>query len=131
MFKNRENIRIVLFDAIIVLSILFIGLIVNNNSMKSEPVHRNIPVSTIISVSDNIAVSNPCIRLQVYQKTWILNKDNYNILAFNRNPFTMSLRTEINIDHFLILRQSLNRVPQFILRYHLFPEETDAFPDLG
>lgn len=131
MFKNRENIRIVLFDAIFVLSILFIGLIVNNYSMKSEPVHRNNPVSTFISVSDNIAVSNPCVRLQVYQKTWILNKDNYNILAFNRNPFTMSLRTEIDIDQFLILRQSLNRVPQFILRYHLFPEETDAFPDLG
>src|SRR5512141_3106824 len=131
MFKNREYIRPVLLDAIIVLSILFLGLMINNNTLKSDPVHRNSPVSAFISVSDKSAVSNAYVKFQVYQKTWILNKDNYNILAFNRNPFTLSLRTEMNINNFLILRQSLNKVLQFIRRYHLFPEETDPFPLLG
>jgi len=128
---NRENIRIVPFAAIFVLSILFLGLLGRNDSLKSIPVNKSYPGLVYISVVSNNAVSNPCIRLLIFQKTWILNKDNYNILAFNRNPFTESQRTGININHFLALRQNLNRVPQFILRYHLFPEETDAFPDLG
>jgi hypothetical protein len=131
MLRNRENIRLIPFDAIIILSIVFFGLMIHIDRMKSIPAHKNIPVSVYISVNKDNAVSNPCIRLQVYQKTWILNKDNYNILAFNRNPFSESQRTGINITHFLVLRHSLVRVPQFILRYHLFPGETDAFPDLG
>lgn len=131
MFKNREYLRPLLLDVIVILSILFFGLMINNNTLKNEPVHNNDPVSAFISVSDKSAVSNACARFQVYQKTWILNKDNYNILAFNRNPFSMNLKTEMNINSFLILRQSLDKIPQFIRRYHLYPEETDAFPLLG
>lgn len=131
MFRNRENIRIIPTDAIIILAIVVFGLLIHNNPVKSLPVHKSSPVSYYIAVSESNAVSNPCIRLQVYQKTWILNKDNYNILAFNRNPLTESQRTGINISHFLALRQNLNIIPQFILRYHLFPEEPDAFPYLG
>jgi hypothetical protein len=128
---HRESIRILPFAAIFVLSILFLGLLGHNESLKSIPVNKNYPGLVYISVVSNSAVSNPCIRLQVFQKTWILNRNNYNILAFNRNPFTESQRTGINVGHFLVVRQNLNKVPQFILRYHLFPMETDAFPDLG
>jgi hypothetical protein len=131
MFRTRENTRFIPIDAIIILVIIVFGLLIQNNPVKSVPVHKSSPVSYYIAVSESNAVSNSCLRLQVFQKTWILNKDNYNILAFNRNPFTESQRTGINISHFLALRQNLNMVPQFILRYHLFPVETDAFPDLG
>jgi hypothetical protein len=131
MFRNRETIRIIPIDAILIIAILFFGLLIHSTPVKSSHIPKSSPTSYYIAVSESNAVSNPFIRLQVFQKTWILNKDNYNILAFNRNPFTESRRTEININHFLILRQSLNNFPPFILRYHLFPEETDAFPVLG
>jgi hypothetical protein len=131
MFRNRENIRIIPNDTIILIAILFFGLLIHNNPLKSIPVHKSSPVSCYIAVSDSNAVSNQFVRLQVFQKTWILNKDNYNILAFNRNPLAESQKTGLNINHFQCLRQSLNTIPPFILRYHLFPEESDAFPDLG
>jgi hypothetical protein len=131
MFRNRENIRIIPIDAIIILAIVVFGLLIHNNPVKSIPVHKSSPVSYYIAVSESNAVSNPYITLQVFQKTWILNKDNYNILAFNCNPLTESQKTGISIGHFLALRQNLKIIPQFILRYHLFPKEPDAFPYLS
>jgi hypothetical protein len=131
MFRNRENIRIIPIDAILIIAVLVFGLLIHHTPVKSSPVPKSNPVSYYIAVSESNAVSNPFIRLQVFQKTWILNKDNYNILAFNRNPFTESQRTGMNINHFLALRQNLKKIPQFILRYHLFPKESDAFPGLG
>jgi len=131
MFRKKENIGIIPIDTILIILILFFGLLIHNTPVKSSPIHKSSPVSYYIAVSESNAVSNPFIRLQVFQKTWILNKDNYNILAFNRNPLTESQRTGININHFRALRQNLNIIPLFILRYHLFPEESDAFPYLS
>jgi len=131
MFKNRENIRFIPFDAIIVMSILFLGILIYNNLSVSIPVHKSNLVSTYFSLIGKSAVSSPSARLQVFQKTWISNKDNFNLLAFNRNPQSESKKTDLKVSHLLIIRQSSNKIPQFILRYHLFPAETDEPPHLG
>jgi hypothetical protein len=131
MVRNRENIRIINIDAIIVLAVLFFGVLIHNNSFNSVTPHKSNPVSTYISVNGNNAVSSQCIRLQVFQKTWILNKDNNNLLAFNRNPFSENRKTDIKISQLQVIRQSSNRIPQFILRYHLYPSEPDEYPFLS
>lgn len=131
MLRSRENIRYINFDAIIVLTILFFGLLFFNNSSGSTPLPKSPPVSTYISVSEDNAISSPCIRLQIFQKTWILNKDNFNLLAFNRNPLTENKKTGIKVSYLQIIRESSHKIPQFILRYHLYPSETDEFPFLS
>jgi len=84
--NGRGNIRLINLDAFIVLSMLYVGLLFYSNSVKNTPPLKNNPVTTCIFASGNNAVSSQCIRLQVFQRTWILNKDNFNLLAFNRSP---------------------------------------------
>ena len=131
MLSTRENIRNFHFEAIIILAIVFFGLLFYNNSFRNANELKRKPVSTNISVSDNNAVSGPCIRLQVFQKTWISNKDNFNLLAFNRNPLSENRKTNLKVYHLLIIRQNSYKIPQFILRYHLFPAEMDEPPHLS
>ncbi|MGA2405938.1 MAG: hypothetical protein ABSF81_04205 [Bacteroidales bacterium] len=131
MLNTRENIRIINFDSIILLSILFFGLLIYNNPVRnSTKLNRN-PVSTFMSVSENSAVSSTCIRLQIFQKTWISNKDNFNLLAFNRNPLSENKKTGIKISQLQNLRRNSYRIPLFIFRYHLFPVEMDEPPLLS
>jgi hypothetical protein len=131
MLNTRENIRIINFDSIIVLAIVIFGLLIYTNSLKNSTQLNRKPVSTYMSVSENIAVFSPCIRLQVFQKTWISNKDNFNLLAFNRNPLAENKKTGLKVSHFQIIRQSSYKIPQFMLRYHLFPAEMDEPPHLS
>jgi len=56
------------FEAIIILAIVFFGLLFYNNSFSNTNELKKKPVSTNISVSDNNAVSGPCIRLQVFSE---------------------------------------------------------------
>ena len=129
--NGRGNIRLINLDAFIVLSMLYVGLLFYSNSVKNTPPLKNNPVTTCIFASGNNAVSSQCIRLQVFQRTWILNKDNFNLLAFNRSPLSLSRKAELKISQFQLIRQSSHKIPQFILRYHLFPVETDEFPSLS
>ena len=131
MLNIRENIRFVNIDAFIVLSILLFGILIYSDSRKTTTELNRKPVSAYFSLSENSAVSSSSVRLQLFQKTWISNKDHFNLLAFNRNPQSESKKTDLKVSHLLIIRQSSNKIPQFILRYHLFPAETDEPPHLG
>ena len=131
MLNTRENIRFVNFDAFIVLSILLFGILIYSDSRKTTTELNRKPVSAYFSLSENSAVSSSSVRLQLFQKTWVSNKDHFNLLAFNRNPQSESKKTDLKVSHLLIIRQSSNKIPQFILRYHLFPAETDEPPHLG
>jgi len=131
MLNTRENIRNFHFDTIIILVIVFFGLLFYNNSFRSTNELERKPVSTYIAVSDNNSIAGPCIRLQVFQKTWISNKDNFNLLAFNNNPLSENRKTNLKVYHLLIIRQNSYKIAQFILRYHLFPAEMDEPPHLS
>jgi hypothetical protein len=128
MLGTRENIRFVNFDSIIVILILLFGVLVYNNSGRSIADHSRKPVSNFISVSENTAVSGTFMRLQVFKKTWISNKDNFDILAFNRNSLYESKKATLKVSNLETIRRSSNKIPQFLLRYHLFPAETDEPP---
>jgi hypothetical protein len=131
MFGIREYIRTIHFDAIIVSAIVIFGILTFNNSTRNAIVQTKRPVSTYISLVDKWAVSSPCIRIQVFQRTWILNKDNFNLLAYNHNPLSESKKTGIKVSHLKSIRESSHRIPQFLLRYHLFPPETGEPPSLS
>ena len=131
MFGFRENIRVIHFDAIIVSAIIFFGLLTYNNSYQNNTEQNRNHVPIIMCVTQNSAVSTPCIRLQVFQKTWILNKDNFNLLAFNSNPLSESKKTGIKVSHLQIIRENSHKIPQFLLKYHLFPLETGEPPLLS
>jgi hypothetical protein len=131
MLNTRENIRIVNFDSIILFSVIFFGLFIYINSFRSSAELNRNPVSINLSISQNSAVSGPCLRLQIFQKTWISNKDNFELLAFNRNPLSEDKKTGIRITYLQNIRQNLHRIPQFIFRYHLFPAEMEEPPLLS
>lgn len=131
MLNVREHSRIFSSDLIIVILIFFFGLLICNNSNRITTDLKRNPISSYMSVSENSAISSLCSRFQVFQKTWVLNKDNFNLLAFNRNPLSENKKTGIKVFHLRIIRQNSNKIPQFILRYHLFPSEMDEPPLLS
>ena len=131
MLNTRENIRNFHFDAIIILVIVFFGLLFYNNSFCNTNELARKPESTYIAASNNNSITGPCIRLKVFQKTWISNKDNFNLLAFNNNPLSENRKTNLKVYHLLIIRQNSYKIPQFILQYHLFPAEMDEPPHLS
>jgi hypothetical protein len=131
MSVQRDNIGIKKIDSIIVIAILFLGFLFYNNSTGSTSELKRTPVPALIAVSDNIAVSSQCLRIQVFQKTWILNKDNFNLLAFNRNPLSESRRAGIKAVHCNILIQDYRKIPIFILLFHQYPDDAGEPPYLG
>jgi hypothetical protein len=131
MLGTGRNIRILNLDSIIVIEILLFGLLIYSNSEKNTNDLQRKPASTCISVIENNADYSPGIRLQVFQKAWILNRDNFNLLAFNRNQLSENMKTGIKVSRLRIIRQGSHKIPQFILLYHLFPADTDEPPLLS
>jgi|WetSurMetagenome_2_1015567.scaffolds.fasta_scaffold208579_2 hypothetical protein len=125
MLKYREHIRFLNIDAWIFLFVLLFGLLVYNNSVRNKDGAQTRSASVILSTSKNYAISCSYIRVQVFQKICISNKDNFKLLAFNRNPLIESKKSGIAISNFQRIRQGSLKIPHFILRYHLFPSETD------
>jgi hypothetical protein len=131
MLDTRENIRFVNFDSIFVILILFSGVLVYNNSGRNIADKSHKPISNFISVRENTAVLGTSVQLQVFQKTCISNKDNFDILAFNWNPLSENRKATLKVSNLETKRRSSNKIPQFLLRYHLFPPETDEPPLLS
>jgi hypothetical protein len=131
MSCTRGNIRIINFDSIFVIAILLFGLLIYSNSEKNTTDLRGKQASTCISIIESNADYSPCIRLQVFQKEWILNRDNFNLLAFNGNQLSENRKTGIKVSHLQIIRQSSQKIPLFILLYHLSPADTDEPPFLS
>jgi hypothetical protein len=131
MLDNRQNIRFINPDAIIVLAIAFFGLFINSNSISNTTRTTNHKAPNYVSVSEGTAVYSPGIRIHAFQKTCISNKDNFNILAFNRNPICENRKICVKVARLQIIRENSHKIPQFILRYHLYPPDEDVPPLLG
>ncbi len=131
MLNTRENIRVINFDAIILLTIVVFGFLIYNGTFRTSTEQTRNKHSDYATCSQNDAVFNTGIRLQIFQKTLGSNKDNFNPLAFNRNPLYDDKKTGIIITHLLMIRQNLYRIPLLFLRSHLFPVETDEQPLLS
>lgn len=131
MFRTRENTELINFDAIVIVLVLFLGLLLYSGYSGNSNETRRKPAESTSSFSEYCAINAPVTRLQIYQKTWISNKDNFDLLAFNRNPLQENKKINIKVSELQIIIRSLSEVPQFILRYHLFPREMDELPLLS
>jgi hypothetical protein len=128
MSSGRSNTSVINFGTIIIVAVLFFGFLFYNNSVRSaEGINRN-PVTVSLTLSDMSAVFSPCLRIHVFQKTWISNRDNFSLLAFNRNPLSESRKTGIIAGHCKIVLQAYRKIPQFILLYHEYPDDTGEPP---
>jgi hypothetical protein len=106
---------------IVILGFFLLGL--NQSHNEGNTVKKPVPYS--ISVAGYNALPGPVIKVQFLQKNWIVNKDSFKLLAFNRNPLFTSKRAELIISYFSKERLSFLKRPPAILIYHLFQSETD------
>lgn len=124
MASKSENIRFDNIHTVIILLIACLGLLsLKNTTLESNSVKKPVPVN--ISISENNAISTSEMKVQIFQKSWIVNKDNCKLLAFNRNPLSVNRITDIKLSYLDKQRQAFLIQPQSIHRYHLFPPETD------
>jgi len=131
MINSKENINGINFISLIMLLILALGLLIfHEGSDKSTENHR-IPASTYISLDQCSAVPGPGIRLEVFQKIWIINKDHFDLLAFNRNPLSDSKKTNLRIIFLRNIRKETNRIPVYIFHHNPFSADKDEPPLLS
>jgi len=128
---GRENIRIINLDSIILLLFLFFCILLHNNTNRESSARGRSHVPSYVTISQSSAVSGPEIRIQIFQKTSILNKDHFSLLSFSRSPLFEDKKSDIKISFLLNIRQNSAIVPGFIFRCHLFSEETDEPPHLS
>ena len=125
MLDDREYRGFIDFRSVFVLVILMFGFIIFSNSSENKSVISHIPLSTGISIGENNAFTSQFIALQVFQKIWIVNRDNFNLLGFNRNILSENKITSIRISYLKQLRLGSPKILHFLLHYHFFPPETD------
>ena len=131
MFNAGKNIRIINYDSLIIILILFFGVLIYNNSDSGKSQLKKNPVSFNISIGESSAISSSCVRLQVLQKSWISNKDNFNYSATSRNQISENKITGLKIILLQTERINSSKIPLFIPGYHLYPSETDEPPHLS
>jgi hypothetical protein len=125
MDRNHENIRIVNFDSVIIILILVIGLLAHSSSFRNNQDTNKKTHATFVSMGEKNAVPESFVRLQVFQKTWISNKDNFNILAFNRSPVAENKKADLKIISLLFIRYKFSESPRLLLMSHIFPPEAE------
>jgi hypothetical protein len=128
MITERTNIRLINLDRVIILFVFLFGLLIYCCSVKESGVTKHTPVSICLTASVSTGITSSGIRLQVFQKESVSNKNHFDLLAFNRNPFYEDKKTDIKILNFKIIRQSSSTIPVFIRVCHLSPVETDEPP---
>jgi hypothetical protein len=131
MFNGKEHIRIINFDTIIILLIVFFALLIHNSVLNNSAKRNNDPIRTYALERQSSAVFSAGVKVQIFHKIWILNKDNFNLLAFNSNLLSEDKKTVIRISNLKNIRQSTERFHSFIFRYYLFPSENNEPPLLS
>lgn len=111
------------WSIIVFLIACFCFLALKDTGTENISVKKSVPAN--ISVSINNAITGPVIKVQEFHKSWISDKDNFKLDAFQRNPLIVSKNTDLKLSQLNILRLSFIDIPQSILQYHLFPSETD------
>lgn len=123
--SERLNKRIVSIKSIITVLIVFFGMLLCCSYFKGTAEVKKKPAVTYIRETSDVVISDSPTRLQVFQKTWILNKDNFNPMAFNRNPLSVDRKIMLKISQLLTIRQNLFRIPRSSILVQLYPCEKD------
>ena len=131
MLNNKENIRIIPVDSFLSLLILFLGLFIFNNTFSNPPERDRNSITTDITVSQNLAVCCSGIQLQLFQKSWICNKDNFRFLSFYLDPVLENRITDLKISLLQNIREKTELIPITIFRCHLYHAEKDELPLLS
>jgi hypothetical protein len=131
MINSRENINGIDFSSLIMMMILALGLLIFHEGINKSAGDRGIPASTYVSLDQSSAVPGPGIRLEVFQKIWIINKDHFDLLAFNRNPLSDNKKTNLRIILLQNILKETDRIPVYIFHHYPFSEDKDEPPLLS
>jgi hypothetical protein len=131
MLDRKQNIRIVNLDSIILIVILTLGLLIYHNSYSNHSDREKNSCKTEISIDQSCATIISVIRLQAFQKTWIYDKDFFNLLSFTKNQFIENKQVDQKISLLKNIRNSTERIPISFFQCHLFPTERDELPLLS
>lgn len=131
MINCRENINVINFSSLIMLMILALGLLIFHEGMKISAGNHGIPASTYISLPQCSAIPGPGIRVEVFQKVWVINNDHFDLLAFNRNPLSDNRKTNLRIILLQNTRKEAARIPVYIFHHYPFFAGNDEPPLLS
>ena len=131
MLDKRENIKILNLDSFFLMLILALGLLIYHNT-NNNPFDRNKNSSaTEISLNQSSGTFCSGLRLQVFQKTWIYNKDNFKLSSFVKNQFLENKKVDQKISLLQSIRNRIEGIPTPLFQYHLCPTERDELPLLS
>jgi hypothetical protein len=131
MLDKKENIEILNLNSIFLILILVLGLIIYHNTNNNSS-DRNINSGAIeIYLNQSIGTFCSGLRLQVFQKIWIYNKDVFKFLSSDKNQFFENKKTDQIISLLQDICNRTKKIQTSFFLYHLFPTERDEVPILS
>lgn len=131
MLDKKENIKIINLDSIFLILILVLGLIIYHNANSNSSERNKNSDATEISLNQSIGTLCSGLRLQVFQKIWIYNKDVFKILSIDNNQFFENKKTDQIIVLLQDIRNRTEKIQTSFFLNHLFPTERDEVPILS
>lgn len=131
MTDNKENIRIVNPESILLMVVLALGLIIYHNSYNNYQDNKKNSIASENIFSQNTATICPGVRLIAFQKILFCDKNNFRLLCRVKNQFLENRKADRKISLLQDIRENTERIPISFFLYHLFPSEKDEFPHLG
>lgn len=131
MIKTKEDSRVIHFDSIVLFLILFLSIQISHKSdyYKSTPNGKKVPIE--ISINQSNATISQGIQFFSFQKSWILNKDNFRLLTFEQTKYIDNKKVDQKI---ILLDKIRKKSPGFlilIIRNHLIHQGNSEVPALS
>jgi hypothetical protein len=131
MSDKKENIGTINLNSFFLMIILVSGLLLFHHADYNPSDRNNNPVPVEISLIQNNAIVCPGIQIDCFQQIWISNKDNFQLLTFDKIQYLENRKTDQKITLLENTWKNSIRIPNFYLLFHLFPSERDELPVLS
>ncbi len=118
-------------DSVYLILILFFGILVFPGPDFNRSGHSSHTDQNELSVLKSGGTILPLIRLDNLQQIWILNKDNFRLLSFDKIQFTDNKKTTQGICVLDRIRNESGPFQIFYLRSHPLLTERDEIPVLS
>lgn len=125
MLNNGRHSKNLDYASLLLVVIFSFGLLLFTNSTDNHSGSSKRSNQTQISLSQSSACITSGINFQYLQKSWISNKDNFELLSFGKTQFLDNKKADQKILLQENIRKNSINIPIIILQHHLFTSPPD------
>ena len=131
MIIKKDNILTINRDTILFFIVVLAAVLLFCPSLNKSVKVKTNPHSVVESLQQKSGDVSSGLRITIYQRTWITNKDKYKLLSCLKGQGIPEHTPIQKVSPAVTARREPVFIPALIFRYHLFPDETGEDPGIG